>query len=371
MFRRVLIVVLVCAAWAVILPAAPRAWFPADTLPDKFTDQEFWKLSDDFSEPNGYFQSDNLLSNEIGFQTVIPDLLRRSKTGRVYMGVGPEQNFTYITALKPKLVFITDIRRGNLHMQLMYKALFELSADRAEFVGKMFSKKRPDGLTTKSSASEIFNAYWNLQTSEDLYKSTLQAIQDQLARKHGFALSADDVKGVEYCFWEFYWYGPSINYSSSQSNGAPGMGRGNNYVNYADLMVADDGTGLNRGYLGSEENFLFMKDLESKNLLVPFVGDFAGPKALRAEGKWLKEHGATVSAFYLSNVEQYLQRNGVWNSFCGNVAALPLDEASTFIRSGQGGYGGAGGLQSSLGAMLAETKGCGGAPAAGAFTPAR
>jgi hypothetical protein len=355
----------------VILPAAPRAWFAADTLPDRFTDQEFWKLTDDVSEPNGYFQSDNLLSNEIGFQTVIPDLLRRSKTGRVYMGVGPEQNFTYITALKPKLVFITDIRRGNLHMQLMYKALFELSADRAEFVGKMFSKKRPDGLSTKSSASEIFNAYWNLQTSEDLYKSTLQAIQDQLARKHGFALSADDVKGVEYCFWAFYWYGPSINYSSSQSNGAPGMGRGGNYVNYADLMVADDGTGLNRGYLGSEENFLFMKDLESKNMLVPFVGDFAGPKALRAEGKWLKEHGATVSAFYLSNVEQYLQRNGVWNAFCSNVATLPLDEASTFIRSGQGGYGGGGGLQSSLGGMLAETKGCGGVPAAGAFAPAR
>jgi hypothetical protein len=372
--RRSAVVGLAFVAWALVWPVGPRASAGADTLPARFTDQEFWKLSDDFSEPNGYFRSDNLLSNEIGLQTVIPDLLRRAKPGAVYLGVGPEQNFTYIVALKPKLVFITDIRRGNLHMHLMYKALFEMSADRADFVSKLFSKKRPDGLTTKSSAADIFTAYWNLPTSDDLYKTNLQAIQDSLARKHGSPLSADDVKGVEYVYWSFYWYGPSINYNSSSGNGN-GRG-GGNMVDYSSLMMADDGTGLNRGYLGSEENFLFMKDLESKNLLVPFVGNFAGPKALRAEGKWLKEHGATVAAFYLSNVEQYLVQDGIWQNFCANVASLPLDDSSTFIRSGQGGYGGGGrggGLMSSLGAMFAETKGCGGGRpvAPGAFQPGR
>ena len=121
-------------------------------LPDRLTDQEFWKLIDSVSEPNGFFRSDNLLSNETGFQWVIPPLLKSPRAGKVYLGVGPEQNFNYIALLKPKMVFITDIRRGNLHTQLMYKALFEMSADRAEFIGKLFTKKRPEGLTTKSTA---------------------------------------------------------------------------------------------------------------------------------------------------------------------------------------------------------------------------
>src|SRR4029077_14217700 len=128
-------------------------------IPDKLTDDQFWKLSSDSSEADGTFRSDNLLSNELYFQYVIPDLVKTAKSERVYMGVGPEQNFTYIVALKPKMVFIVDIRRGNLDLHVMYKAIFEMSKDRADFVSLLFSKMRPDGLTTESTAEEIFNAY--------------------------------------------------------------------------------------------------------------------------------------------------------------------------------------------------------------------
>jgi hypothetical protein len=49
---------------------------------------------------------------------------------------------------------------------------------------------------------------------------------------------------------------------------------------------------------------------------------------------WLKERKATVSAFYTSNVEQYLfQRTDSWPRFYDNVATLPVDSASTFIRA--------------------------------------
>ena len=71
-------------------------------------------MSGELSEPNGYFRSDNLVSNEIQFQHVIPDLAKAARPGRVYLGVGPEQNFTYIAALKPSMAFIVDVRRGNL-----------------------------------------------------------------------------------------------------------------------------------------------------------------------------------------------------------------------------------------------------------------
>src|SRR3954470_11604368 len=164
----------------------------ADSLPTQLSDQEFWKLSSDFSEPDGFFRSDNLLSNEIWMQRVIPDLLSNIKTPSVYMGVGPEQNFTYITSLRPKMVFIVDVRRGNLDLQLTYKALFELSNDRADFVGKLFSKKRPEGLDRNASALDIFNAYRGVETSETLYKENLKAIDELLVSKHRFGLSDGD-----------------------------------------------------------------------------------------------------------------------------------------------------------------------------------
>lgn len=332
--HRLTIVSLGLALWMGVVAAQP-----ARTLPEKLSDAEYWALIERLSEPGGNFQSDNLVSNEIHMQTIIPDVVAVTKPGRVYLGVGPEQNFTYIAALRPRMVFIIDVRRGNLHTHMLYKALFEVSKDRADFVSILFSKKRPDGLTTKSTAQEMFSAYAGVETSEALYKDNLSAIQAHLTKAREFPLSKDDLAGIEYVYYNFFWFGPSITYSSSGGNGG---GRGN-FVNYQALMVADDGQGVARSYLASEERFAFLKELETRNLLVPVVGDFGGPKAIRAVGVYLRERGAVVSAFYLSNVEQYLTRNGLWYAFCGNVARLPLDESSTFIYSQRGGGGGRGG----------------------------
>jgi hypothetical protein len=325
----------------------------AESLPAQLSDREFWKLSSESSEPDGSFRSDNLLSNESFFQFVIPPLNAAAKSGRVYMGVGPEQNFTYIAALKPKMVFIVDVRRGNLELQLMYKALFEMSKDRPEFVSKLFSRKQPEGLGPKSTADEIFSAFSYVQSSELQYNENLKALEEHLTKDHGFPLTTNDLNGIEYVYSNFFRFGPRINYGSS---GTGGFGNG---VTYADLMTATDESGMSRSYLANEENFNVMKSLETKNLLVPVVGNFAGPKAIRAVGKYLKEKEGTVSAFYLSNVEQYLEMDGIWDDFCRNVAALPLDESSTFIRSVRGGrYGNGTGLNSDLGNMSSEVKSC-------------
>jgi len=332
--------------------AAIRAVAPS--LPDRIADQDYWNLITESSEPDGEFRSDNLLSNEIFLQYVIPDLLRTAKPNRVYLGVGPEQNFTYIAALKPKMAFIVDIRRGNLQLHLMYKALFELSSDRVDFIFRLFSRKRPDNLTAKSTTQEIFTALDKTEASELLYKENLKVIQDHLMRKRHLALTSEDIKGIEYVYGTFSWFGPGLSYWSTG-----GRGGGRNAPTYWDLMVADDGKGQVRSFLSNEENFQVLKELHEKNLLVPVVGNFAGPKALRAVGRYIKERDSTVSAFYLSNVEQYLTREGTLYTFCANVATLPLDSTSTFIRSVRNNtYGPGVGLDSELGNMMDEVKAC-------------
>jgi hypothetical protein len=340
---------------AVCLGALPSGISAAAKLPARLTDQEFWTLIGELSEPGGTFRSDNLLSNEGRFQFVIPDLIEIAKPGGAYMGVGPEQNFTYIAATRPAIAFIVDIRRGNLDLHLMYKALFELSADRADFVSRLFSRKRPSGLRPASTAAEIFSAYLQVEPSDELYARNLKDIQHHLVARHGFSLTSEDVKGLEYVYNAFFMFGPDIQYSSTE-------GFGSTYQpTYAALMLATDGAGRARGYLSSQERFAYLKDLESRNLVVPVVGNFAGPKAIRAVGAYLKQRDATVSAFYLSNVEQYLRLQRGWNTFCANVATLPLDDTSTFIRAGHGGRVSRGtALTAELGVMAAEViEGCG------------
>jgi len=327
---------------------------PAASLPARLSDREFWRLVTESSEADGYFRSDNLLSNELGFQYVIPELTRTATPGRVYMGVGPEQNFTYIVATRPAMVFIVDVRRGNLDLHLMYKALFELSADRADFVSRLFSKKRPDGLSAKSSVGDIFGAFAAVPASSLLFTENLKAIDNLLVNKHALALSKEDLEGIRYAYNAFYSFGQQIQYSSTSSFG------GSFQPDYAELMTASDLKGVARSYLATEDNFKFMKDLESRNLLVPVVGNFGGPKAIRAVGRYLKERNATVSAFYLSNVEQYLRQEGIWDNFCANVAALPLDDTSTFIRSVRrsGGSAPGFGLTSELGSIITDVQSC-------------
>lgn len=334
MKRRVLFVTALIACVATwVVSGSQTIDRPAATGHDKtlgrLADTEFWSLMTRLSEPDGHFRSDNLVSNELKFQWVIPEMLRRERPGGVYIGVGPEQNFTYIAALKPRLAFIVDVRRGNTDLHLMYKALFELSRDRADFVSRLLSRPRPDGLTAKSTAAEIFTAFSAVEPNDGLLNATLVEMRHQLRTVHRFPLTGDDLMRLEAILRVFHLAGTKIQYSPYGSFG------GTTQPSYAELMAATDEVGEPHSFLASEALFEVVRDLERRNQVVPLVGDFAGPKTLRAIGDYARTQGVMVSAFYISNVEEYLQP-AQHLAFCRNAASLPLATDSTFIRAVRG-----------------------------------
>ncbi|HET9215651.1 MAG TPA: hypothetical protein VFR18_01655 [Terriglobia bacterium] len=345
-------------ALVLLLPAVPAST-AADTLPAEISDEAFWRMIETFSEDGGFFTSENFSSNELGYVTLIPKLQAVVKPGGAYIGVGPEQNFQYIASLRPKIAFIVDIRRQNMIQHLMYKAAFEMASNRADFLSIIFSRPRPEGLTEASTPEQLFAKYLDTPLDNALAESNRRAIKDLLVNRHGFRLTEQDHFTFDHVFDVFAAYGPSLNYSSN----IDGLGRraplrgGPNNVAYSELMVVTDDIGINRSYLASEESFRFVKDLEQKNLVVPIVGNFGGPKAIRAVGGYLKEHDAVVSAFYLSNVEQYLFRPpqgglSIHTQFYQNVGTMPLDASSTFIRSGNRQNGSRGGLTPMMSPMM-------------------
>ncbi len=177
-----------------------------------------------------------------------------------------------------------------------------------------------------------FTAYARVATSEAMYKRHVLEVADQLTRRHGFALSPDDLEQMEAYYFAIVWEVHRLRYSSL-SGGGGGSGRGTGFPTYEDLMMQTDWEGAARSYLASEANYASLKAMQEKNLIVPVVGNFAGPKALRAIGRYIREHEGVISAFYVSNVEQYLYQDGVFSDFARNVATLPIDSRSIFIRS--------------------------------------
>jgi hypothetical protein len=322
-----------------LILVASSALAGAQGLPARLSDQEFWKLITESSEADGFFQSDNLVSNELTMQQIIPELVKGRAPGGVYLGVGPDQNFTYISAMRPRAAFIVDIRRGAMLQHLMYKALFELSEDRADFLSRLFSRRRPAGIAPDAAPIQLLEAFYPAPTDSVMYWRTLREIETHLTKTHGFTLSRDDIAGIEFVFTSFYLGGPDITYNySAQAFRSRGM------PSFADLMVATDADGSNRSFLGTAQLYDVVRQLHLRNLIVPVVGDFAGPKALRAVGEFLRTHDAIVSAIYTSNVEQYLFRDQhKWRQYYENVATLPLDSTSTFVRAVFNfGYSGAG-----------------------------
>jgi hypothetical protein len=306
----------------------PRGHVAADTLPKQISDRAFWRMIVDFSEPGGPFPSDNFISNETTYQEVIPELRKRSSPDGAYLGVGPDQNFTYITALRPRIAFIIDIRRQNMIEHLLYKAIVEMSDDRADFLSRLFSRPRPARLGSSSAPSVFFDAYKAVAASEKLFQKNLKEIESRLIKRHGFPLTPEDRRSLEYVYRAFFAEGPDLRYSF------PRQSVGTRWLpTYAQLLTATDLTGLNHSYVANEENFRMLREFEQHNLLVPIVGDFGQEKAIRAVGRYLLEHGSTVNYVYTSNVEQYLFQSDAWQHYYSNVASLPLNANSTFIRA--------------------------------------
>jgi hypothetical protein len=325
--RQSLVVACLCVCLSGAALLGIRAQVVPDTLPSELGDREFWSLVTESSEPDGFFRSDNLVSNERTYQEVVPELKKRALANGVYLGVGPDQNFTYIAALHPRMAFIVDIRRGNLLQHLYYKALVEMASDRADFLSRLFSRERPYGIDALWTAGDLFDGFGDVAPSQELYQKNVADIRKWLTEHHGFTLTADDLRGVEYVASAFYAEGPLLRYSFPSPRLAPV------FPTYSDLQMADDGKGVNYSYLASEENFRSLRDFEKRNLIVPIVGDFAGEKALRAVGRYIATHGGTVNYFYTSNVEQYLFQNDAYKRYYTNVGTLPLTTQSTFIRS--------------------------------------
>ena len=317
-FRVATVIILVAACAAVAQSSLDR------TAPPRLFAAQITALS----EPDGYFDTDNLISNERSYLQVLPQLARRGVRGGAYIGVGPDQNFSYIAAVRPSIAFIVDIRRDNLLLHLLFKALFEQAHTRIEYVALLFGRPVPADLTgwRESSVARIAQ-YLERPALDTKSIGALRARLDGAIRRFGVALTAGDVATIDRFHRRFIEGGLSLQFHTT---GRPPQGF---YPTYGDLLLETDGEGRQGNYLVSEESFQFVKSLQERDGVIPVVGNLSGPSALAGIGRLLRERGETLSAFYASNVEFYLERDGSYQRFIGNLGRIPRTNRAVIIRS--------------------------------------
>lgn len=292
---------------------------------------EFSRLVQEFSEPDGFFRSDNFTSNETSYLHVIDKLRELGASGGAYIGVGPEQNFTYIAKVRPRIAFIVDIRRQAVIQHLLYKAVFHTSENRAEFLSGLLS--RPLGeqgvAGTASSIERLVQHFRSVPASEPTFAANLGRVRRIIQEEFQFPLSDQDQQRLEYVYSAFHKEGLGIVYRAGPAN----WSGGSTFPSLGDLIVQPDAKGVLGNFLATEEDYQFVRNLQLNNRIIPVVGDFAGPKAFTSVGEYLRQNHYVVSAFYTSNVEQYLFQNEVFAAFAGNVRKLPINADSVFIRA--------------------------------------
>ncbi|HXG93358.1 MAG TPA: hypothetical protein VNN73_13505 [Blastocatellia bacterium] len=287
----------------------------------------FAALSARLSEPGGYFDSDNLISNETSYQHVLVKMRELGVTGGVYIGVGPDQNFTYIAKVRPRLALITDIRRDNLLQHLLFKALFARAHNRIEYLCLFFGKPFPKTKGWESKdVKELIEYIDGTQSDNKLFEKTLKNIRKDIQR-FGVQLSQSEMDTIARIQRAFFTSGLDIRYSSYHRPPR------NFYPTYRELLLETDLSGGLNNYFNSEDDFQFLKKMEDEDRIVPVVCDLSGPQAMKAIGKYLSEINERVSAFYVSNVEFYLHRQGTYDRFIENIKTLPIDNHSVIIRS--------------------------------------
>lgn len=289
---------------------------------------EFALLVERLSEPGGFFDTDNLISNETSYLHVMGKMRDMGITGGAYLGVGPGQNFSYIAQIRPSIAIIVDIRRDNLLHHLLYKSLFELAGNRVEYLSMLLGRPPPEDTRQWDGRNvhELVAYVDGVASDPRVVRSNWTAVEERLG-SFGVPLDDRDLETVQRFHASFIRDGLSLRFHSFGRAPQP------YYPTLRDLILERDLTGKQANYLANEDDFQFVKAMQHDGLIVPVVGNLAGTHALKAVADYLDDIGERVSAFYTSNVEFYVVNDGLFGRFVDNVTALPRANPSVIIRS--------------------------------------
>ncbi|WP_406700394.1 hypothetical protein V5E97_16420 [Singulisphaera sp. Ch08] len=263
--------------------------------------------------------ADNLVSNEDSYPRVTAEVARLCPPGQVYLGVGPDQNFTILAHAKPRLAFVMDYRRRNLLLHLVHKALFTLSTDRIAYLMRL-TARRPGRLPSDPSANDLVTAFSEAKFDRGLLEQTIVEVATILQPLG--VVSEPEWKAIATIQAKLA--GPGMNARFLALPMYPTLGK---------LIRTCDRQGTPAHLLASEALYQFVRGLQQGDRLIPLVGDFSRPPSLPRLGAWLRAHALRLSLLYVSDVEFFLLRAGRFASYIESLEELPWETGAQVVRT--------------------------------------
>ena len=269
-----------------------------------------------------------LVSNEIDYARIGRFLNNRNSSRGVYIGVGPDQNFSYIAGIQPAISFIIDYRRENLLLHHLFRALFLISGSREEYLTMLFSRpfygeNSSDQITLGQLIEYIDRTPADMKRMERNFSLILPRIT---ASAKG--LTSEDIDIIRGMYQDFSQYDLNLRcrMPTVTSGGRP-------YPTFRDFLQSGDDPNAFGNFLASARSFEFVQRQQSHNLIVPITGDFAGRKTLLAIKSFCHARELEVTCIYISSVEYRLFNEGLFHRYVANIRDLPLNENCLIVRA--------------------------------------
>ena len=282
-------------------------------------DERFGTIVDRLSEPATGPHADNLLSNEDSYPRVAGEISRLVRPGGVYLGVGPDQNLTYIAHARPALSFVIDFRRRNLLLHLLFRALFSLAPDRVSYLERLTARK-PSGLPADPGPADLVDAF----SRSPFDGARLEAVVAEVAAVLQPLGVVRDEEWSALATMQARLAGPGMN---ARFLALP------MYPTFARLLTTTDREGRPAHVLATESLYQTVRSRQLGERIIPVVGDFAGAGTFRRLGEWLRRRGFPVDLFYASDVEFFLLRSGKWPGYVANLGHLPWSAGAVIVRT--------------------------------------
>jgi hypothetical protein len=282
-------------------------------------DLSFRKLIDSLSVLEVGPPADNLMSNEDSFPRICSDIQQHVSKNGIYLGVGPDQNFSYIAHTQPRLAFILDHRRRNLLLHLVHKALFGLSPDRISYLNRL-TARQPKLSSADLTIDQLIARYRAVSFNNDW----LSAVIDEVVRV------LEPYSIVRHDEW-----------SALATIQAKLAGPGMNarflalpiYPTLELLIRTQDRLHRPAHFLTQEVLYQRVRELQLRDCILPLTGDFADSVTLPRLARWLRMHQLTLSFLYISDVEFFLLRSGRFDSYVQNLSLLPWSASVQIART--------------------------------------
>ncbi len=285
------------------------------------TDNNFSNIIKQLDDPpTGPSSADNLMTNEDSIASIVDQISKEVPKGQVYLGVGPDQNYSLMAQVEPSYGFILDYRKKNQLLHLFQKALVEISADQQTYLENFWGRNFPELPLGLNDLENRLKTIAHQPVNESLLQSTKEKVRKTISKWN--LLNEQEFQEIATIQSRLAGPGPDARFLALKM-----------YPTLGSLITMPSRSGQPSHWLGSEPSYACIRRLHVSSRILPIVGDWAATGSIRRLSGYLKSNQLQVGCIYMSDVEFFLLRGGLFQKYIEKLAELPLHPDSRIIRT--------------------------------------